>query len=233
VRLAVISDIHGNLEALQSVLEHISARQVDRIICLGDIVGYGANPAECLRLVQDTAHASVLGNHDAAVLSETRRSFFNPYALQALLWTTEQLSDDDKAWIETLPYRFSRDDILFVHAAPRVPEQWEYVFSGMEARRYGRYFHERICFIGHSHVPGVYPVDPGISGFDSVSRYLINVGSVGQPRDGDRRACYGLLDTVSGSFEHQRVEYDIAAAMKKILLAGLPKRLAQRLLDGT
>jgi diadenosine tetraphosphatase ApaH/serine/threonine PP2A family protein phosphatase len=233
VRLAIISDIHSNLEALRSVLDDIDRRQADRVICLGDIVGYGAEPSACVRLVRERAAAVVLGNHDAGVLNIANRSFFNPAALEALLWTSARLGDEELRWLSTLPYRYSKDNMLFVHAAPRVPEQWEYVFGGMEARRYSRYFHERLCFLGHSHVPGVYPLDPEVREYDTVSRFLINVGSVGQPRDGDWRACYGMLDSVAGTFTHIRVEYDVAAAMHAILKAGLPKKLAERLKHGT
>ncbi len=233
MRLAIISDIHGNLEALTSVLDDIRTREADRIICLGDVVGYGADPVACLRLVREHCNACVLGNHDAGAIAPAKRAFFNPAALEALVWTTRLLDEAEKSWIASLPYRLSKDDMLFVHAAPRVPEQWEYVFGGMEARRYERYFHERLCFMGHSHVPAVFPVDPAVAVYNSTDRFIINVGSVGQPRDGDWRACYGFLDTVTGTFEHRRLEYDVATAMGKILKAGLPRKLADRLRLGT
>jgi len=232
LRLAIISDIHGNLEALSSVFDDIAARQADKIICLGDVVGYGADPVACVRFIREHADTCVLGNHDAGVLAAAKRSFFNPAALEALLWTATRLGDEELTWLSSLPYRYSKDDMLFVHAAPRVPEQWEYVFGGMEARRYARHFHERLCFIGHSHVPDVFPLDPEVSRYDTSSRFMINVGSVGQPRDGDKRACYGFLDTVAGTYGHVRVEYDVAAAMAKILKAGLPRKLAERLRQG-
>ncbi|MFZ1730965.1 MAG: metallophosphoesterase family protein [Bacteroidota bacterium] len=229
MRLAIISDIHANLEALESVLLDIEMIQADRLVCLGDIVGYGADPAACLNIIRERAEICVLGNHDAAVFTESGRSFFNPNAREAVAWTTAQLSTEDVAFLQGLPYRVSKDDLLFVHSAPRAPEQWDYVFSGMEARLLGRYFHERICFIGHSHVPGMYPIDAGIYEYTHGQRYLINVGSVGQPRDRNWRSSYGLLDTVAGTYENRRVEYDVESAAKKILKNGLPRRLAERL----
>ena len=147
-------------------------------------------------------------------------------------WTASQLTAGELEYLRTLPYRVSQDDVLYVHSAPRAPEQWDYVFSGMEARLQGRHFHERLCFIGHSHVPGIHPIDAGPPEYRHGQRYLINVGSVGQPRDGDWRASYGLLDTVSGTYENRRVEYDVQGAMRKIIDAGLPRRLAERLAVG-
>jgi diadenosine tetraphosphatase ApaH/serine/threonine PP2A family protein phosphatase len=232
VRLAIISDIHANLEALERVLEDIDAMQADRLICLGDIVGYGADPSTCLDLLRDRADVCVLGNHDAAMFSPNVRDFFNPLAQQVAEWTASRLTEDDIAYLKGLPYRVSSDNLLFVHSAPRAPEQWDYVFSGMEARMHGRHFHERICFIGHSHVPGVYPIDPEVRGYAPGHRYLINVGSVGQPRDGNWRSSYGLLDTVAGSYENRRLEYDVDAAARKIIERGLPVRLAERLKTG-
>jgi diadenosine tetraphosphatase ApaH/serine/threonine PP2A family protein phosphatase len=229
VRLAIISDIHANLEALESVLADIARMQADNLVCLGDIVGYGADPASCLAIVREHADLCVLGNHDAAVFSVAERAFFNPTARKAVHWTAAQLSDDDIAYLRGLPFRASVEDLLFVHSAPRAPEQWEYVFSGMEARMYGRYFHERICFVGHSHVPGLYPIDAGVRTYAHDQRFLINVGSVGQPRDGDWRGSYGLLDTVAGTYENRRVEYDVESAARKIRERGLPPRLAERL----
>ncbi|MBE0645572.1 MAG: metallophosphoesterase family protein [Bacteroidetes bacterium] len=229
MRLAIISDIHANLEALERVLEDTELMQADRLVCLGDIIGYGSDPAACVALLRERADICVLGNHDAAVFSVPERAFFNPNARAALSWTMAQLSEGDIAYLQGLPYRVSTDNLLFVHSAPRAPEQWDYVFSGMEARLYGRYFHERICFIGHSHVPGIYPIDPGVRGYSHSQRYVINVGSVGQPRDGNWRSSYGLLDTVAGSYENRRIEYDVETAARKIRERGLPTRLAERL----
>lgn len=232
MRIAIISDIHANLEALESVLADIDAVEADHIICLGDIVGYGSDPAACIALIRQRVRLCVLGNHDAAVFSVKERAHFNPNARLAVDWTASQLSTEDVGYLRSLPYRVSQDNMLFVHSGPRAPEQWDYVFSGMEARLQGRHFHERLCFIGHSHVPGLYPIEAGSQEYRHGQRYLINVGSVGQPRDGDWRGSYGLLDTVAGTYENRRVEYDVATAARKIIDRGLPRRLAQRLAAG-
>ncbi len=229
MRLAIISDIHANLQALESVLEDIALMEAGRLICLGDIVGYGGDPAACLAIIRERADICVLGNHDAAVFSDTELTFFNPNAREAVRWTASQLEADDLAFLRGLPYRVSADDLLFVHSAPRAPEQWDYVFSGMEARSLGRHFHERICFIGHTHVPGMYPIDAGVHEYSHGQRYLINVGSIGQPRDGNWRSSYGLLDTVAGTYENRRIEYDVEKAAQRIRQKGLPPRLAERL----
>ncbi|MDT8324586.1 MAG: metallophosphoesterase family protein [Bacteroidota bacterium] len=232
MRLAIISDIHANLEALTAVLEDIHHRQADRIVCLGDIVGYGADPAPCVGLVRSHADICVLGNHDAAVFAAHQRAYFNPFALAAVQWTVGRLSAEDVAFLRGMPYRISLENMLFVHSAPRAPEEWDYVFSGMEARMQARHFFERLCFVGHSHIPGVYPLDSGVREYTPDDRFLINVGSVGQPRDRDWRSAYGLLDTVAGSYESRRVAYDVDTAMRKIRDAGLPVRLAERLRSG-
>ena len=232
MRIAIISDIHANLEALSAVLEDILRRQADRIVCLGDIVGYGADPADCVTLVREHASFSVLGNHDAASFSPQQRAYFNPLALEAVRWTAGQLDEKHTSWLRQLPYRVSFENLLFVHSAPRAPEEWDYVFGGMEARMQGRYFFERICFIGHSHIPGIHPLDSDVGEYSPAHRFIINVGSVGQPRDGDWRSSYGLLDTVAGTYDNHRIAYDVDAAMRKILDRGLPPRLAQRLKAG-
>lgn len=233
MRLAILSDIHSNLDALTAVLEDIDTRGVDEVVCLGDIVGYGAEPRECVALLRERVSFAVLGNHDAAVVDRTEREFFNAHARTAIHWTAQRLDEHSRAWLASLPYRVSRDGLLFVHSAPRNPEGWEYIFGGFEARRHGKYFYERVCFVGHTHVPAVFALDHDGVAYDATHRFLINVGSVGQPRDEDPRACYGLLDTVAGSFEHLRVEYDVSSAMRKILAEGLPRRLAERLAAGT
>ncbi len=232
MRLAIISDIHANLEALTAVLEDIRQQQADRIVCLGDIVGYGADPAACVGLVREHAAFCVLGNHDAAIFAEHQRTYFNPFAVEAVRWTERQLGEEDVAYLRGLPYRVSQDNMLFVHSAPRAPEEWDYVFSGMEARMQARHFFERLCFVGHSHIPGVYPLDSGMQHYSPTHRFLINVGSVGQPRDRNWRSAYGLLDTVAGSYESRRVAYDVDTAMQKIRDRGLPPRLAERLRSG-
>lgn len=235
MRLAIISDIHSNLEALDAVISDIRSRRADRIVCLGDIVGYGADPEACIGMVRTNAEFAVLGNHDWAIVHREDpgwRRRFNPMAVEVATWTAEKLSAEDLGYLSALPLKVSRDNMMFVHSAPRNPTEWDYVFTAFEARHYTKHFTERLCFIGHSHVPGVYSLDADVNGYSPVGRCIINVGSVGQPRDGDWRASYGLLDTVAGTYDNLRIEYDVDAAMKKILQAGLPLNLAKRLKKG-
>ena len=232
MRVAIISDIHANLEALTAVLADIDAEGVDRIVCLGDVVGYGANPAECLALVRARAPHCVLGNHDSAVFEPELRLLFSTNARAAAEWTARQLDAEAVAWLRALPFRLLLDGVLFVHAAPSEPERWDYVFGLMEARMHAASFTERLCFIGHTHHAAVYSLRPAVKHYNGFDRFIINPGSVGQPRDGNPRASYGLLDTVAGSYENRRIEYDIARAAGKIIAAKLPKRLADRLYEG-
>lgn len=232
MRLAIISDIHANLEALDAVFEDIDRVGVDRIACLGDVVGYGANPVECLALVRARSQHCVVGNHDFAVFDKPLRKLFVASAQKSAQWTENQLSEADVAWLKGLPYKLSFDNMLFVHSTPRDPELWDYIFGHLEAQMYSNAFMERLCFVGHSHHAHVHSVTPRVRGYTPTDRFIINPGSVGQPRDGNPKASYGLLDTVAGTYENRRVEYDIEKAGAKILAAGLPPNLASRLREG-
>jgi predicted phosphodiesterase len=232
MRIAIVSDIHGNLEALEAVLADVDQRKVDRIVCLGDIVGYGANPVECLRLIKERTAEIVLGNHDAAAVNPRERDGMNHHAFDAIRWTEKQLSREDVEFLTSLPLSLSTMEMLFVHAAPKDPRSWEYILYSFDARGYFRHFSEKLCFVGHSHIPRAFCEKPFTYNFDMKERWIINVGSVGQPRDEDNRSSYGLLDTVAGSYENIRVTYDIDRAAEKILLAKLPKVLAKRLYEG-
>ena len=232
MRIAIISDIHSNLEALTRALQDLDQRSIDRIVCLGDIVGYGANPRECLRIVRERTGDIIMGNHDEAAFDPYVGSTFNSYARDALRWTREQLTTDEKQFLRSLPMCQSFENILFVHATPRYPEEWGYIFSSLEARSFAGSFSERICFVGHSHVPFVYSMDPLVREYHPGHRFIINPGSIGQPRDGDPRLSYGILDSVAGSYENIRLEYDIQSAAGKITANKLPTRLAQRLFMG-
>jgi diadenosine tetraphosphatase ApaH/serine/threonine PP2A family protein phosphatase len=233
MRVAIISDIHSNLEALTVAFHDIGRRSVDRIVCLGDIVGYGASPRECLALVREATGDIVMGNHDQAAFDASVESSFNSYAREAIRWTRAQLSADEQAFLRSLPLSLSFDNLLFVHSTPRIPEEWGYIFSSLEARSFDDDFAERVCFVGHSHRPFVYAMDPALRGpYRPTERYIINPGSIGQPRDGDTRLSYGLLDTVAGSYENFRLEYDVRAAAERITAQKLPSRLAQRLFHG-
>lgn len=247
MRIAIIADIHANLEALEKVCDILQRKQIDQIVCLGDIVGYGANPNECMTIVRNKAHHILLGNHDQAAIDLTGSDHFNPYALASAQWTNQQLLEENKQFLRGLPYTLElagQPDIglaglYFVHASPYQPEEWHYIISSADARDNFAHFHRPICFIGHSHVAGIFSFNP--SGEVSAKRggkiqqgkkYIINVGSIGQPRDGDWRLSFGIFDTEKWSYENVRSEYDVQTASQKILKAGLPRILAERILIG-
>jgi len=232
MRLAIISDIHSNLQALEKTLEVIRERKVDEIVCLGDIVGYGANPNECVRLVQDHCTTVLLGNHDLAALEPSVAEQFTANARIAALWTSEHLQPEHKDFLGTLPYVAARQDVFLVHSSPYEPEEWHYIFSTAEARSMFDHFSEQICFVGHSHVPGVYAERSGDGHITRNERFIVNVGSVGQPRDGNPRLSFGILDTDRWEYDNVRMSYDIDAASNEILKAGLPRLLGERLYVG-
>lgn len=237
MKLALLSDIHGNLEALLAVLADVATCKPDGMACLGDFVGYGASPNECIERLQPLIEAAVVGNHDAAALGKLKLGGFQTDAATAARWTAEQLTPEHLAYLDGLPYSIVWHDHRLVHATPSEPEEWHYVFSIADARLEFGTYRERMGFIGHSHVPGVFESDGAQIAYlrtpevelRAGRRYLVNVGSVGQPRDGDPRAAWLLLDTDHDRLEHHRVDYDIERAATRIRDAGLPPFLAERL----
>jgi diadenosine tetraphosphatase ApaH/serine/threonine PP2A family protein phosphatase len=234
MRVAIISDIHSNLEALQKALEIIDERKAEEIICLGDLVGYGANPNECVELTRKRASRILLGNHDQAAFDLSQTEHFNRHARTAAYWTNQTLTEENLEFLKSLPFQHAIDDLTFVHASPRDPDQWEYVFSAHEAKTNFESFQTRICFVGHTHIPGIFPEDLKTqkSGVTRENRYIINVGSVGQPRDGNWKLSFGIFDTSAWTYDLIRSEYDVQSASEKIVAAGLPRFLADRLLVG-
>jgi len=230
MKYAVISDIHSNLEALETVLKEISKKNIDEIICLGDIVGYGANPDEVVELVRQEVKYVVRGNHDDALFSDETFSLINSFAKSAITYNADLLSDGNKKWLQDLPMTHRIDRILMVHACPSEPQAWKYIFTRSDAEIELSSFEERICLIGHTHVPVIFR-DSTSSGHGKMKE-LINVGSVGQPRDGDNRASFGIIDTQNFAYANFRVEYDYRTAADKIIAAGLPNFLAERLHKG-
>jgi diadenosine tetraphosphatase ApaH/serine/threonine PP2A family protein phosphatase len=243
LRTAFISDIHANLDALDVVLEDIKGQEIDRVVCLGDIVGYGPQPNECVRRVQETCEITIVGNHDYAALGRIDTLGFNEYARAAADWTAESLDPSSVEFLENLPLTALLGEMLLVHASPSDPERWIYVLSYQEAQRQFEAFGERLCFIGHSHLPVVieelggeisaleFPGDVPLR-LHRDRRYIVNVGSVGQPRDRNPRAGYAWYDDEMDAAMLRRLEYPVEAVQKKILDAGLPPFLAQRLTDG-
>ena len=242
MRLAVCSDIHANLEGLNAVCRAAEGRRVEAWACLGDIVGYGADPHSCLCRVRELTEQSVLGNHDAAAVGMADLSHFNQHARCAALWTAAQLTPDERQQLIDLPLIRESADALYVHANPACPGAWSYVFSADEVVEALECSDARVCFIGHSHEPFVCAVcqdtvqwiaaAEGVVEMREEARYLVNVGSVGQPRDGDPRACFVVWDEQRCTLEFVRAVYDIAAAQHKIVAAGLPPLLAERLACG-
>jgi len=241
MRIIILSDIHGNLEAFQAVLEDCSHEQAGQFYFLGDIVGYGADPDQCIEILRGLTPHMVAGNHDWAVAGLTETDYFNPAAQTAVFWTAGTISASNASFLTALPLTISLPGMLLVHATPYQPETWDYIFSLSEASRSFRCFDQQICFTGHSHTPIAFVQDE--EGTISVltdsaftlhgsCRYLINVGSVGQPRDGDPRAAYGIYNPENASFILKRVPYDIKRTQEKIRAAGLPPFLASRLAAG-
>lgn len=241
MRYGIFSDIHGNLEALKAVLEELDRRQVDMLICLGDLVGYGPDPNECIELVRECADVVLAGNHDYAAIGRVDTTYFNLYARQAVDWTARALTPESRAYLESLPLKEEIDDFTVVHATPEDPERWDYLTSIGDALRNFSTFRGQACFIGHSHVPiivallanGECTVERSTPfKFREGERYIINVGSVGQPRDTDPHAAFATYDDEERVYELCRVPYDIEATQRKILDAGLPFFLAERLERG-
>jgi diadenosine tetraphosphatase ApaH/serine/threonine PP2A family protein phosphatase len=243
LRYVVFSDVHGNLDALDAVLDHASEWDPGYYLCLGDVVGYGANPNECVERLTSLPNCACLkGNHDAAVVDEHERTFFHEVALEGIRFTERELTEDNRAFLRNLPYTFEDGKLMAVHASPYRPEAWEYVLDQTGASRaFLSMGDRRVAFIGHSHAPVVFSDDGVAERFipgDSLEldvdlrRYVINVGSVGQPRDGNPDASYVTYDDEARSVKIHRVQYDREKAAEKILKAGLPPVLAERLLVG-
>jgi diadenosine tetraphosphatase ApaH/serine/threonine PP2A family protein phosphatase len=241
VRYAIVSDVHGNLEALRAVLDDAAAR-ADGVVCLGDSVGYGADPAACVELLDRRARAIVAGNHEYGVAGRLDLDWFNRWARAAAEWTRERLDDDHRAWLGALPLVRELEDATLVHASPAQPDEWDYLVTPDDGFGAFPHFATRWCFVGHSHVSGAWSLGSSGPDFDprptmvcaeAGRRYIVNVGSVGQPRDRDPRACYGVWDVEAGRVEIRRVAYDVETARAKIVAAGLPRFLADRLAAGT
>ncbi|HNY31809.1 MAG TPA: metallophosphoesterase family protein [Fibrobacteria bacterium] len=241
MRYGIYSDIHGNLEALQAVLDSMNALGVKKRICLGDLVGYCANPNECIDLIREQSDMVILGNHDSVALGRESSENFNFYARRAIEWTRENLTPKSMEFLQKLSYMENEGELCFVHASPRSPADWYYVTSLDDAVDAFSFFRQRICFVGHTHWP-VIVVMEGEQSFricDTLSytlekgqRMLVNVGSVGQPRDRNPQACWAICDSDTLSVEIVRVSYDIAKAQKKMRDNDFADFLIHRLSEG-
>ena len=240
MKYAIFGDIHSNIEALEAVFKRCKELGVDQYICIGDIVGYNASPSECVDLVRSVSPTVVVrGNHDEQATNDQEETGFNQQASLAIEWTRDQLRPDQKEWLRSLPYKeMLRPNVTLVHATLDMPQRWGYIFDRYNAEISMNYQLTPVCFFGHTHVPMAYDKRTGTAEAYSTltiqpaHKYLVNTGSVGQPRDGDWRAAFVVYDTAARTITLHRVEYDIETTMKKIRQAGLPERLAQRLIAG-
>ena len=237
MKFGLFADIHSNLEALLAVLSDMAQEGVTQPVCVGDVVGYNANPSECLEIVRELGCPQVLGNHDEAATWEEDPANFNLYALRAIQYTKAALSVEQRQYLAKLPMTHHFDSFSVVHSEFGRPESWVYLLNAEEAYASMYQQHSPLAFFGHTHLPHMFVHDGHeIHEYfyrkfvvDPERKYFINVGSVGQPRDGDWRAKYVIFDTEEQTVELRRVAYDLALTQKKIIEAGLPKRLADRL----
>jgi predicted phosphodiesterase len=239
MRIAIFGDIHANLEALEVVLADAREQGCTSYICLGDVVGYNANPRECLQIVQSLKCPVVKGNHDDYASSDSSLESFNPLAEVAIQWTRDQLTPAEKAWLGALPLVSKLRGFTVVHASLEDPGGWGYVLNQLDAAASFSKQTTKLCFFGHTHNPRAYIKDSSVVGlpFEQLvvepdKRYFVNVGGVGQPRDGDWRAAYVVFDEEKRLIRLRRLRYDLEKTQGKILAAGLPPRLADRLAYG-
>ena len=241
MKYAILGDIHANYEALVAVVEKAEELGVDTYVCMGDIVGYNASPAECLELVRKLAPEAVIrGNHDEYASTDNDLMGFNPQAAWAVKWTRENISDDDKSWLRELPYQVVLNArVTLVHATLDMPAKWGYIFDKWNAEASFSYQRTQVCFFGHTHVPVAFHKFGDIQAdrYQELvlvpgHKYLINVGSVGQPRDGNPHAALAVYSPEDRKVELHRVPYDIVTCQDKIRRAGLPERCATRLPEG-
>lgn len=240
MRYILISDIHGNLEALQAVLEFIRKLEPCQLYCLGDVVGYGADPQSCLTTLQDESNLILAGNHDLAVAGVITSESFNRMASEVVQWTRRALDEEHLEALSELPLVYIDGDYLFTHASPINPMEFPYIRTLDDVAEVFSSIGQRFCFVGHTHLP-VLVTKNGRTGaleilrenrvsIKSGYRYFINAGSAGQPRDSNPDACVVVLDEESETIEFLRIPYDISLCQNKILSEGLPSYLAERLM---
>ncbi len=238
MRYAILSDIHSNWEALGTALDYLGSQRIDEYWVLGDTIGYGANPNECLGWAFEKAQVHLAGNHERAIVDQKILEWFNGDARTAIEWTAGVLEPELKEKISSLPYLHLTPTSTLAHGSPDEPEEFRYLFSFKDAEPSFRAFKTPVCFVGHTHLPSQFTessrsavyLPPGLCRLDRGERYLLNPGSVGQPRDRDPRLGFGIFDEGDWTFETVRLEYDNRTAAEKIRKAGLPIFLAVRLL---
>lgn len=241
MKFAIISDVHGNLEALESVFRDIEKQGAEKIHFMGDAVGYGCNPNRCVEAINKFCDIKLLGNHDYAALGLETTESFNPAARDSMNWTRQNIKEDTITILSDFELDSNFLDFHLVHASPGSPDEWRYLLTLDSARSAFEEFAQSVCLVGHSHLPTCFIRDDQDNidqrtrssiNLDKDNRYIINVGSVGQPRDNDPRACYLLVDTEAGTGAYRRVEYDIKITQEKMRDASLPTFLIDRLAMG-
>jgi diadenosine tetraphosphatase ApaH/serine/threonine PP2A family protein phosphatase len=238
MKVIVISDIHGNLEALTKVLEYINNLEGEiRVVCLGDIVGYGPNPVECFKIVESLTNKICLGNHEDSILDTDYDYQITRHARAAIRWTRSILGEEIKEAIKKFPLKIAEDNVLYVHASPDNPTLWKYITNTGNAYSSLIEMKHSLCFVGHSHIPGVYAYqkierDGKKIVISKEGKTIVNVGSVGQPRDGSPMLSFAVFDDNNWDVKIVRLEYDYHETMAKIAKANLPLFLAERLSKG-
>lgn len=236
MRYGILGDIHGNYDALEAIIADLEKEKVDNLLCVGDIVGYGAEPSKCIETVRRLNCTSVAGNHDYAVAEKHGLEFFNDDARKGVMWTREHLSDEDIEYLANLPITLEEDEYTLVHGTLHNPELFGYVLNYDDAELCFKVMDCYLCFMGHSHIPITfsrgeainYSTDRRIFLRDA-DKFLVNVGSVGQPRDRNSKAAYAIYDTEEKIVRIRRVDYDLDRAAEKIRRSGLPIMNADRL----
>lgn len=245
MHIGIFSDVHANLEALTPVIEAYTQHDpaLEMLVCLGDVVGYGADPNACCDLVREHAHTTILGNHDAAVCGRMNYAFYYDAARKALDWHARNLREEHHQWLRTLPYTSTWEHVMFSHGSPINPEEFEYVFNLHQANQLINHWDKlsQITFIGHSHLTKAFSLHPELGAeeifgpvltFEDDKKYIVTVGSVGQPRDNNHRACYGIFQPEEKIFTYHRLSYDIRGAARKIFESELSSDFAKRLFFG-
>jgi len=241
MRYGFFSDVHANLEALKACIIDFRTEKIDKLFFLGDAVGYGPNPDECVKLIDEISDAKLMGNHDYAALGLMETDYFNQYAAESVGWTKTSLSEKAIEIMSDFELTYEVDDFLLVHSSPRDPESWHYILDMEDAEENFDHFEQRICLVGHTHRPYIVSKGDSESGVLSKNteevilddrRYLINIGSLGQPRDGDPRCCYLIYDTKTRMVRLRRVQYDVKSTQSNMVKAGLPDYLIDRLTVG-
>jgi predicted phosphodiesterase len=241
MRYGIFADVHSNLEALERVLGAYKEESIDKYLCVGDVVGYASNPWECVEKIKALSTITVCGNHDWATVDLFSVDYFNPVARQAILWTRNNLDEKSRYFLESLKLLYKNEDLTLVHGTLHHPGDFNYIADSYAARETFRLLETNVCFVGHSHIAGIfienkdnridYRADTPLN-LEDGRKYVVNAGSVGQPRDGNPKAVYCIYDTEKKEIQIKRISYDIKAASRKIIDAGLPPFLGERLFLG-